>query len=639
MKNKITIWLILILTVSTFPSFAQSQDYTEWFHESGIIYFSTTVSNPEIIQQLDRIISVEKVEGDNVLAYANKAEFEQFLKLGLPWQKESEPEIRDASRGMLDEVNLREIDSWDFYPTYSAYLDIMNQFATDYPDLCETFSIGQSVEGRELMVVKISDNIGEREAEPQFLYTGTMHGDELAGYILLLRLADYLLSNYGIDPEITDLVNSTEIWINPLANPDGTYRGGNNTVWGSVRYNANYVNLNRNYPDPDDGPHPDGNPYQPETLAFMQLAEDNHFVMSANTHGGAEVINYPWDTWAHLTADNNWWVFVSREYADTVHEYAPSYYLDGFNDGITNGYAWYTITGGRQDYMNYYHQCREVTMELSNTKKLSESLLEAHWNWNHRSLINYIRQCTYGVGGTVTDDHSGAPVAAKVFIDGHDEDHSFATADPANGYYKRLIYPGTYDITFSASGYLPVTVQNISVSNYSAASLNIQLTKSEQNIALKQGWSGISIYVEPENTTIETMLSEISGDMEILIGNQGIYWPPNGINTIINWDVNQGYIIKMNAPSNLAVPGIPNEGHTIGMKAGWNYFPVVCNVPLMVSDVDAALSGKLVLVKEIAGVNTYWPAMGIFTLMNLEPGKAYLLYLNATASFTFPDFE
>ena len=62
------------------------------------------------------------------------------------------------------------------------------------------------------------------------MYTSSMHGGETAGYVLMLRLIDTLLSGYGITPKITNIVKNVEIWINPLANPDGTYWGGNNTV-------------------------------------------------------------------------------------------------------------------------------------------------------------------------------------------------------------------------------------------------------------------------------------------------------------------------------------------------------------------------------------------------------------------------
>ena len=69
---------------------------------------------------------------------------------------------------------------------------------------------------------------------------------------------------------MNNLVNEIDIWINPLANPDGETRWGNQDVWNATRYNANWVDLNRNYPDPEDGPHPDGNAYQPETIMFFR---------------------------------------------------------------------------------------------------------------------------------------------------------------------------------------------------------------------------------------------------------------------------------------------------------------------------------------------------------------------------------
>ena len=77
-----------------------------------------------------------------------------------------------------------------------------------------------------------------------------MHGDETAGFILMLRLADYLLKNYNSDTRVKTLSDNLEIWINPLANPDGTYRDGNFII-SPVRNNANGYDLNRNFPDPD----------------------------------------------------------------------------------------------------------------------------------------------------------------------------------------------------------------------------------------------------------------------------------------------------------------------------------------------------------------------------------------------------
>lgn len=453
----------------------ENHDPEDLFQTSGEIYFSFEIGSRLELESLTRIISIDNVKGNLVLAYANQKEFKAFLELGYAYTVLPHP------GSLIPEEELRPPGSgespltlWNYYPTYDEYVTFMNDFAATYPDICKLVSIGTSIQGRSLLAVKISDNVNEQEAEPEFLYTSTMHGDEVTGYILMLHLIDYLLSNYATDPRITEMVDHTEIYINPLANPDGTYHGGNSSVYNAIRYNANYIDLNRNYPDPEDGLHPDGHAWQQETVAFMAFADSNHFVMGANFHGGAEVFNYPWDTWAKLAADDTWWQFVGHEYVDTVHLYSPSSYFSGFNNGITNGYQWYTISGGRQDYMNYWHSCREVTLEISNNKMPPASQLLSFWEYNYRSLLNYIEEVNYGVQGIVTDSVTGEPLQAGIFIMGHDIDHSEVTTKLPSGYYSRLLYEGEYSLTFTATGYFPKTI-DVMVTNRETTPLDVEL--------------------------------------------------------------------------------------------------------------------------------------------------------------------
>jgi PKD repeat protein len=472
-KLVLTLWIAFTIALNvSAQSNNEALDHAyDMIKNRGEVYFSFNISQPNEIEKITRIVSIDNVKGNTVFAYANFSELTDFLKLGYDIRVLTPPSLlTDVAMSSGTDQPL----SWDYYPTYPNYESIMNQFATDHPDIARLVTIGTLASGRKLLAIKITDNPDVQENEPEFLYTSSIHGDETTGYILMLHLIDYLLSNYGIDDRVTELVNSMEIYINPLANPDGTYHGGNNTVNGAIRYNANSVDLNRNYPDPEDGQHPDGHAWQAETVAFMSFATQHHFVQSANFHGGSEVLNYPWDTWAKLAADNNWWIYVCREYADTVHLHAPSTYMDEYNNGITNGYAWYTISGGRQDYMNYFQHCREVTIEISDTKLLPASLLEAHWNYNYRSFLNYMNESLYGLQGIVTDSITGEPLSAKIFINNFDIDSSYVYTDPAIGDYHRLLKAATYNVTYSASGYLPKTYQ-VQIADHQKYTLDVQL--------------------------------------------------------------------------------------------------------------------------------------------------------------------
>ncbi len=463
--------LAIVSSISAQTLSIQNDKAQEELNRRGEVYFSFQLSDLTQISILTQHLSIDKIQDHTVFAYANQKEFNDFAAGGLTFEVLTAPsELYPVQMTS----NPKQVLTWNYYPTYTAYETLMQQFATDHPEICKLITITTLASGRKILALRISDNVNVQENEPEFLYTSSIHGDETTGYILMLHLADYLLAGYGTDNRITSMINNHDIVICPLANPDGTYKGGNNSVNGATRTNANNVDLNRNYPDPRRGQHPDGNAWQPETVAFMNFAGFNSFTMSANFHGGEEVVNYPWDTWSKLTADDAWWIYVSREYADTVHANAPSTYMNQFNNGITNGYAWYEISGGRQDYMNYYRYCREVTVEISATKLLPENQLIAHWNYNYRSFLNYIEQSKYGLSGLVTDSLSGEPLNAKIFISAFDKDSSQVYTDPQVGDYHRLLKGGTYTITYSAAGYFPKTF-TVQVTDKQSKVLNVQL--------------------------------------------------------------------------------------------------------------------------------------------------------------------
>ena len=297
-------------------------------------------------------------------------------------------------KALLMASTLEEMTAaWDRYPTYELYLEMMQRYADLYPAFCRLDTIGTSVEGRLILALAITgaESGADLTDRPEVFFTSTMHGDEITGYYLMLRLADTLLTSYGTNAYITQLLNNTVVYINPLSNPDGTYHGGNSTVALASRYNANYVDLNRNYPDPF-GTDP-LDPIQQENEAMIAYVAAHHFRLSANIHGGSEVLNYPWDSFTSYERphpNSDWWKGVSRRFVDTCRHYNARIFADVTPIGYLQGGDWYVIPNGRQDYFNYCHGVCEITMELSTAKKLSSDQLPRYWQCQSSALIRFI---------------------------------------------------------------------------------------------------------------------------------------------------------------------------------------------------------------------------------------------------------
>ena len=372
---------------------------------------------------------------------------------------------------------------WDEYPTYQDYVNMMYQFENDYPEKCRIKRIGYTLQNREFLFAVISDNVNTDEPEPRVMYTSSMHGDETLGYVTMLRLIDYLLSSYDTSSQVKNLVDNSEIWIMPLENPDATYAGGDSTITGAI---GGKVDLNRNYPNPVQGQNP-GGAWQKCTIAMMELTDSVKFVLSANFHGGAELIAYPFHSWRPVTkthADEAWFIYVLRNFVDIIHDNSPSSsnYMEDMHNGITQGGEWYIAYGTRVDYMTWYKHCREVQAEISAIKLMSPSNLPTYWEYLYRSLLYYIEQCLYGINGIVTDSITGNPLPAKVWVENHDRDSSHVYCNMPFGDYYRPIYQGTYDVTFSCNGYYSKTITGVEVKNNEATILNVKLRKIQTGI-------------------------------------------------------------------------------------------------------------------------------------------------------------
>ena len=468
--------MLALLFVMGTSVFSQT-DLNALMRSRGEYYFTLSVNDRAEIQTIGNMCSVDGTDGHTVVCYANQQQYDRLLQAGYRPVLQTPPSLLEEA--VMWDGN-RATYEWDSYPTYSQYQSMMEAYPASAVSgrTCTLLTLGTLSSGRKIMGVRI--NNGSPEGKPKFLYSSTIHGDETTGWILLLRLIDELCTS--TDSRIVNLIDNLDIFIFPNTNPDGTYYGGNNTVTGARRANANGIDMNRNYPDPHSSAHPDGNAYQTETQWFMQLAEDYPFVMAANYHGGAEIVNYPWDNTSTRHADDAWWQYVSSEYANLAHAVNSSYlttcnYNGDTPSGITNGADWYTIGGGRQDYMNGYRQCREFTVECSNTKNPSASQLPTFWNYNHNSMLAYMEQCLNGVHGVVYDATTDQPLdGVTVTVLNHDDEYSIVSTHEV-GDFHRPIKGGTWTFKFTKEGYCNESV-TVTVADGQREDVNVYLYPS-----------------------------------------------------------------------------------------------------------------------------------------------------------------
>lgn len=154
------------------------------------------------------------------------------------------------------------------------------------------------------------------------------------------------------------------------------------------------------------------------------------------------------------------------------------------------------------------------------------------------------------------------------------------------------------------------------------------------------GWGGISSNVMPESKiTLEELFAPIAEDMVILVGQTGVFWPGQSINTIGEWDTYQGYKVKFANGVNFEFSGAALTDRTVTYEPGMYFVPVLSEEAANVSDVIMQHSG-IEFMFDLGNNDIYWPEGGIIpgvfgALETLEPGFAYLAKFTETTTIDF----
>jgi hypothetical protein len=280
---------------------------------------------------------------------------------------------------------------WDWNPwttyngttVYHSFSEMETELfwiADNYPEITKLESIGKSWQGRDIWVMKVSDNPHvEEEDEPEVYFNSNHHAREWLTIEIALYTLRYLTTFYGTNATITNIVDTRQIWVLPCANPDGRVydSAGDNPATHSVqpygwRRNARDNDNSGTFNPPADGVDPNrnygflwgaagatadptydtyGGPYpfsEPETAAIRDFARQHNFVFAISFHTYSQLILYPWG-WSYENAPDHYALkAVAEGMASVITNKAGSAY-PGYTPQKSSGL--YPTAGSDDDWL------------------------------------------------------------------------------------------------------------------------------------------------------------------------------------------------------------------------------------------------------------------------------------------------
>lgn len=246
--------------------------------------------------------SIETTMDGYVIAIGNAEHLAAYRKMGR----------LQASYVLTDPRDFPAKDS-NFH-NYDELRTDLRALAARFPHIARFDSIGRSVEGRDLFRLRISGQLENADQLPAVAFMGGHHAREHVSIEMPLLLAKHLLENYANDPTIRRLVDSRDIHIIPMVNPDGAefdVADGSYAFWRKNRNQANGpstvgVDLNRNYgfqwgtggssTSPSSDVYMGPTPFsEPETQAIKSFVDrQSNITVLLSFHTYSELILYPW---------------------------------------------------------------------------------------------------------------------------------------------------------------------------------------------------------------------------------------------------------------------------------------------------------------------------------------------------------
>jgi len=264
---------------------------------------------------VNRGMSIEFVRSDSVWGFANERSITRLQTAGFKILSNLAPQVgRGGHQGIFDSLEFPPSDRK--FHTFQQVTSTLQELARLNPDIARLQSIGKTIENRDIWALQINSSVQSLDYatsnKPGVVFMGNHHAREHLSVEVPVMLAQYLLEHRN-DPKISSLLNSRDIWILPMINPDGAefdIEGGQYQYWRKNRRNNGDgtfgVDLNRNYgykwgtggsdSDTSSDIYMGNAPFsEPETQAvrdFVNIHPNTKVLLTF--HSYSELILYPW---------------------------------------------------------------------------------------------------------------------------------------------------------------------------------------------------------------------------------------------------------------------------------------------------------------------------------------------------------
>lgn len=304
----------------------ESMELDIWSHEIGVGPLDVYVT-PEDRKRLDKAGFTYKVLNPDVWR-SRQNEVESYRR-----------HIEDAARGLAT--------PFDSYLPLTDIVTYINALAAARPDLCEVIDIGNTIQGRDIWVLRITGT--GADPKPGVFYHGLIHAREWITAPVVLYLAKYLVDNYDTDPCVQALVDQTDFYLAPCVNPDGyeytwtTYRmwRKNRKLNGDGTYG---IDLNRNFgyqwgalPGGGSSGSPGSDTYRgPSPFSELETQAIRDFVVAhpningyMDYHSYSQLLLWPWGYTPSLSPDNATFAAVGDIMQQLIQGVHGAYYEPG----------------------------------------------------------------------------------------------------------------------------------------------------------------------------------------------------------------------------------------------------------------------------------------------------------------------